>query len=352
VWESKVRIVNNALLLGAYLALLALILGRTMVFSLSLLILGSLLWFSHWNLAALPELFETTFGPVVREMIARVQNRDGAAPDLSRVVFIYAAIWIVAAFAFDRFLRRFAGKARHSVAFVFLHFGCEALLLWASSYFVSWPADAAWWKVYLGSFLYRFILLALFLPSFVSETGGLPRKFLRWHTRTFSAAPVSKLGFISAPLLFFLGLWGWLLAALPVEDSLSVLRLKAFLVSFVVSLIVGSRVLALGIMTLALAWLLPPTTGHWNAAALYAYVADAVVLGSFLSPFKATSFFDWPLIRNRALYVICFFAWLTGVFFASLGVPLVIVWLLFAALTWAFLQIRRDGSASPAPLEL
>jgi hypothetical protein len=337
VWEGETRLSNNGFLFGPWAGSLLFVLGAPLGVSLLTAGLGMLVWYSDWSPLHVPGDFVHFVVNFVSEIWHRSVRADWTASELSSLPALGAFTWVLLALAVSViFVRRSLG-ARSLTRFAFASFLFEPLFLYTSSLFGKWGSDTHWWKVYLGSFPYRFLTLALvffifFQPKVLAQAREEIRK-RRYDVHRWA---------LLLPLIFVAcDGWAWLNSVLAASPSDTLLRLKVFMVGFLISYITGSRIFAIWIATLALALIQAPTKGHWDAGTIFGFTMDGLLLGWFLSPFKG---FDpvMPLtVHARQIFVVGLMAWLLGVFLSSVGVPLGVCWVALILAVWAYGQITR-----------
>lgn len=337
VWQGEARVINNGLLLALWAVLLALIFGKSLLRALAMAAGIFLFWYAHWSLFQIPVQIAERLRYFGREIAWRVQSGDWSASEFGRLPELGVALWFVAAvpLCYVLFKKMAAEKSLRGI------FICSLLLepvaLWTSSLFAHWAPDTSLWKLYLGSLCYRFLSLGvaffawMYPDSFSSE---LYPKLWRDQRRRFTSWALAV-----PPVLVFGGLWAWSNAVLSPGSSMVILRLKVFVVCFLLSFFLGSRIFSLWFGSLCLAVVLPPMTGHWNASALYGFLYDALLLGWFFSPFKGFSPVLLFNLNYRVFGPLLFMAWFLGVFLSSVGVPVIVSWIALALAIWTLGQV-------------
>ncbi len=341
VFFEEVRMSNNGILLGLWLGILFYLMGRSLTFSLGITVLSTLFWFSHWNFLSVPESIYDFFKYLGTEVKLRFQLEEWRnAWDFSRALEVLALVWalvVVVPLVLAPRLRHYLRK--NFRLFLLLSLLWEPLLLFASSRLAEWSTDAHWWKAYLGSFVFRFILLSLVFFGFLRKDFWDIRKKVQVSTLGFRYSRSSSV----FPLLFlFCGGWFWVNSLFPLDSGNTLLRLKAFLVSFLVAFFMGSRFLSLTVSVLVISLHLPPTKGHWETAHLFGYVFDASLLGYLLSPAKGFHPVFLPVANShRAFMSVVLMSYVLGVFLTAVGVPFLVSWMAIALALWTYNQISN-----------
>jgi hypothetical protein len=343
-WFGQARMANNGILLGPWFTIFLMVLGYSLSFSLSMGYLLSLFWLSSWNLLSLPSIVGNFFYSFGHELWQRIQSKNWIDNELSRLPEFSAALWLL-----FWLLLFFVSRAAHKKEifsklkvhhYILLSFLVEPLAIWSTSLFATWSDDASWWKIYLGSFFYRFFTFSVIFIMMLQPKSR--EKFfkeaksenLQWHFW----------GFI-APFVFLISKgWAWLNSVLLVGIGDSLLRMKVFMIAGLLGFLLGSRLFAIWLATLSMSLLLPPTRGHWHSAALCGLLFDGLFLGWCLSPYKVWKpsfvfFFD----KSTSLTVFAF-VWILGVFLSSVGINVVVSWMLLLMAIWAYLQLKSDRS--------
>jgi hypothetical protein len=192
--------------------------------------------------------------------------------------------------------------------------------------------------IYLGSFFYRFFTFSILFVF--SLQPNWRKKFLQSHTD--SPLGWQFWGFI-APFVFLISKgWAWLNSVLLVGIGDSLLKLKVFLIASILGFLLGSRMFAIWLATLSMALLLPPVKGHWHSAALCGLLFDGLFLGWTLSPYKIWKPYKLNFFEDNTLMVVLLFTWILGVFLSSVGINLVVAWILLLLALWAYLQLKND----------
>jgi len=335
VWQGKARFINNGILLGVMLGALLYILGQGFRTISWVSIIFMLLWYVDWNLLAIPAHILQSTVSLFYEIYLRFAYNDWVANEMGQLASLGAFLWVtVLVFFFKIFHRRPGPKTIRNT--LLLSFLLEPLFLWMASQFAQWGTNVDWWKVYLGSFLFRFLtvsflLIYFFRPSLINFE---EKKLYKAKRQIF---PISAL-FLSYVFLISGG-WAWLHVVLSPETSDTLLRLKIFFVSVLLSFALGSRIFSMWLALLALSILLPPARGYWASAIWFGFLFDGLLIGWWMSPYKAV----YPVVCSREpvkhwLAVITI-AWIAGVFLSSVGAPLVLCWAMLVLGIWAFLQI-------------
>lgn len=344
VWTGDARFPNNGILLGIWLGLLLIFLGVRVLYGLLTTAGVTLLWSSHWNVLDIPRLGLEFMASLYNEIWGRIRILDldsivlGGLAELS--VFVWALVILGMVLVSDRIKVRAEKIYLYSVLAAVL---LEPVFLMVAARWAQWPDGTSWWKVYLGSFSYRFMTFGMLF-------------FILLRPFTFKASMEPKSGvFNLQTIVFMLGTlvfvmcqgWAWLSSVIIEELPESILRLKIFLIGFVVSVFMGARVFSLWFSILAVATALPPTRGHWNAAAVHGALMEGLAWGWFVSPFKL--FGEWrPLnFKRYSLYIVLSVSWLLGTFLSSVGFPMGVCWLVLALALWAYRHI--DFADTPEP---
>lgn len=340
-FSDETRMTNNGILLGLWLGILLYLLGRSLNFSLFMTIVVTAFWYTHWNILALPLEVWSFFKPIYRELLLRIRMGSLFADwDYSRALEVLGIVWGLTVGAVLALLPRARAQYRKKFrVFLLSSLVWEPIFLWTSSYFANWNTDAHWWKVYLGSFAFRFLFLALVF------FGLLQKDF--WDIRAKIEAHQMGARFSRAALLFPLfflmcGGWFWVNSLFPLDSGSTLLRLKAFLVSFLIAFFMGSRVFALGVSILLVSLHLPPTKGHWESAHIFGFVFDASLLGYILSPAKGFHPVLPPLSASHRTFMnVILMAYVLGVFLSAVGVPFLVCWMGIFLAVWTYYQITH-----------
>jgi hypothetical protein len=348
-WSGSARLSNNGVLLGLWTAFLLFILGKSLGFVLGSALVLLLAWQVRWDFLRIPGHVVDSLIAWSRELSLRWQAHDVSHLDLSFVALGVALLWIPLSLGLRAFFAsRDGNRFKRMRASVIAAFAVEPLVLWVSSGLAAWPADASWWKVYLGSLVFRFLSWAFFFSQLVKgpeshpEGERLPELVPETDdSETENEQPWKRAAFLPAAFVLAGG-WEWLRAVLVVDSGTSLLRLKAFLTALLLSAVLGSRVAAILLGVLVLCVVAPPTEGHWNAAATYGFFMDGLVLGWWITPLKG----EWPVVpfpRVGPTFLLCsVFAWVLGVFLYTAGVPLAICWLSLLLAIWAYGQVTSS----------
>jgi hypothetical protein len=343
-WESKARFVNNGILLGAWVGLLLWILGRSLGVSATIAMAMMLLWQVDWNILEVPDHLIGATSEFIREMSLRFHYHDWTASEMGRLGDLGAVLWLVIAAIVLRFVFSRMSQLKFARNMAIMGLLLEPLAVWTGSLFGNWGGGASWWKVYLGSFAFRFVTLAhLFLgvlrPYTLSFSPNLQDPEVRKLERRRRRHRVPW-WVVFIPLVFvYSSGWAWLNSVISPGPGETLLRLKVFFIGFVLSFILGSRIFSLWVGTLALSLILPPSRGHWMAAAWYGLMLDGLFLGWWMTPFKGTL----PIIPNgerpMRFGTLTTMAWVIGVFLSSVGAPLGIAWTALILAVWAYAQL-------------
>jgi hypothetical protein len=336
-WSGQVRMANNGILLGPWLGLLLLVLGYSLTFSLSMGYILSLFWLSNWNFFALPELLGRFFYSFGHELWQRVRTGNWIDNELSRLpelsAFLWLIFWVLLFVCAKRLLKRI--RIPH---YILLSFLVEPLAIWSTSLFASWSEDASWWKIYLGSLFYRFFTFSVVFVMLIQPHARerfykqLQDRDLQWHFW----------GFV-APFVFLVSKgWAWLNSVLLVGIGDSLLRMKVFMIAALLGFMLGSRLFAVWLGTLSMSLLLPPTKGHWHAAALCGLLFDGLFLGWCLSPYKIWKPSFVTFFEDSTFVILLIFVWILGVFLSSVGINIVVAWILLLMALWAYIQLKAD----------
>ncbi len=346
VWQGSRRYINNGIFLGAWLGLLFWLLGWGPRKCLSVAALVTFFWYADWNLLAVPQTWVTFFKDLGGEVFFRFKNDNWVAGELGRLVEVGLALWALCLLLFWWADRRWGSRGEIS-KFILLSFILEPFFIYFGSRFGNWGADASWWKVYLGSLTFRFVtgahLFFLFLRPklFQSRTSS--------NLSTHSRQTVGTRLMILLPLAFVVaGGWEWLHATLTPSSGDILLQLKVFLIGFVLSLALGSRVFATWLGVLVVSLVLQPTKGHWIAAGFFGSLLDGLLLGWWLTPLKG---YHISLVADahgghwsRRFTFLTLMAWMVGTVFSTVGAPLAVVWAALLLGVWAYAQL-----SSPVP---
>ena len=334
VWEGETRLTGNGILLGPWTSSLLLVLGKSVGMSAGVGALVTLLWDTGWSPLDLPARVFDFFSCFLSEIKVRALRGDWVATEMGRVPVIGLIFWILPAlFALLKFFPRL--NSRGLYFFILASFIVEPLILGTSQLFGKWGMGASWWKVYLGSFSYRFVIFT-FLASFYLR----PRA---WLEEKEQAPRFASPWLLALPLSFIAaGGWEWLGAALAPGVGETLLRFRVFIVGFLVAFVLGSRIFSMWLAIFAWAVFSPPTTGHWNSSALYGLLVDGLFLGWWLSPFKSVG--SVVSFGSKSVIILSLMAWITGVLLSSVGVPLGICWLALAAGVWGYNQVIVEPS--------
>ncbi len=347
-WFGRGSKLSNGILVGPWVGLALFVLGMPIWTSLAASLFLMLLWQADGSPLNIPTVMVDYFRPFVQEMFYRIRAVDWNASELGRLPILGAFLFLLprflmqvwASWAPSRKTLKYQvdnplvspARARY---FLLLSFLLEPVAVWSGSLFGQWSADAAWWKVYLGSFAFRFVTLGtvalgIFEPGSLASGAGLPVFRKPWRERWLVAA---------VPILFLVANgWSWLTSLLASSYGDTLFRMKVFAIGWLIGLSLGSRIFSLWLVTLALAIAVPPTRGHWNAAVLLAFALDGALLGWWCSPFKGLRVGQVFRLSPERTLAIVGLTWIMGVFLASVGVPMGICWLGILATVWAITQ--------------
>lgn len=341
VWEGARRFVNNGILLGSWLSILFWLLGWGPRKSLLLGAAATLFWYSDWNLLAIPGLLVAFFVDFFTEIFARIFNGNWNAGELGRLAELGGVLWAVLLGVFWIFDAKTGARAK-PLRFLLATLLLEPFILYFGSRFGNWGPEASWWKVYLGSLAFRFVtgahLFFYFLRPKLFEA-----QVSSGTKRSYSSGLGSRAS-ILLPLVFLIsGGWEWLHSVLNPGLGDILLQLKVFLMGFVISLCLGSRVFSLWLGMLVVSILLQPTKGHWIAAGFFGVLMDGLLLGWWVTPLKG---FHLGFMRDesgqhwsRRFVFVSVMAWIVGTLFSSVGAPLGIVWAALGLGVWAYSQL-------------
>jgi hypothetical protein len=76
--------------------------------------------------------------------------------------------------------------------------------------------------------------------------------------------------------------------------------------------------------------------------ALCGLLFDGLFLGWTLSPYKIWKPYKLNFFEDNTLMVVLLFTWILGVFLSSVGINLVVAWILLLLALWAYLQLKND----------
>lgn len=345
VFESRHRMVNNGILLGALISLVVWLLSGQRLFALGVGVLALGFWFSAWNPIQIPVVFAQALFGLSWELLARAQSSNWTASELGRLGELSAVIYAVAILPLGILLWRIAqhwirGYKTSLVLLVLL----EPLAIFLASRFAQWDVGQTWWKVYLGSWVYRYGFVAtMALLYFKTKHSRLSLAQIGNSRNVLPAWAVS----LAAVAWVLAGAWDWLSATLVVGSSESLWLLKALVVGAAASFVTGSRVLSLWLCLLVTALSSPPELGHWVAAKHMAYLLDGLWLGWWLSPHRVR---EIPSVDPRPWGLTWGFlviAYICGHFLSSVGSPAAISWLAALLGFWAFAQLWPRAEARP-----
>ena len=342
-FEGESRFVNNGILVGAWLGLLIWLFRKSLKISAMVSILAMLLWQVEWNVLDVPGRVLYVIVDFVREMQLRVHYADWTASEMGRLAELGAFLWVALALLVYKFVIKEA-QPRLVRNIALLSFAFEPVVFWASSRFGHWGVDAAWWKVYLGSFAFRFVTLGQIFLWVLKPQGFRFKPLLEKRLRRQQL----PLWIALIPAVFITsGGWSWLNSVLYSGTGDTLLRLKVFFVGFVLAFVLGSRNFSMWFGFLALAVIFPPSKGHWATAAWYGHMADGLLLGWWVTPFKGIL----PVLPTGESFVrfgvVTGMAWLFGVFLSSVGVPVGIAWAAVVLAIWAYAQLAFPHGQHP-----
>ncbi|NCN26266.1 hypothetical protein GW915_01720 [bacterium] len=335
-WTGDSRLTNNGILLGPWVTLFFLLAGAGAAFSVIFGLGTSLVWASKWNLLEVPSYLYNFISDLFQEAYRRSISGEWFIQDMYRLPEISSFLWIVVTALVLLAIRKPVKRLRlHQ--FLVLSFLLEPIMIWGSSQFAVWSDDASWWKIYLGSFCYRFFSFSILLLYLMD------RKYFQRAKEASRTEFLTKFNLgLAAPIVFLICKgWSWLSSVLLVSVGDSLMKLKVFLVGLLLGFMLGSRVFSMWLGCLALALILPPTKGHWFAASLCGFFFDAVLLGWFMSPFKTFSPSFLHLLPIRSFMAVFVITWVFGVFLTSVGVNIAITWLLLILVLWAYSQLSQ-----------
>lgn len=341
VWVGDTRFPNNGLLFGVWLGLLLTFLGIHPLVGIFVAAGGMLVWSSHWNLLDVPRLCLDFIVSLISELKGRSKLIDWKMSDLGGFTELSALAWVMLSLIGGLiFWRRKLSTQKMYWVIVVLSLCAEPLILMLASKLSQWPATTSWWKIYLGSFASRYmsfgVLFFLLLKPFPWVGASNPiagRRFLPY------------MAVLMLPFVFVMCQgWGWLNAVLIEELPGSILRLKVFLVGFILALAIGSRMFSLWLGVLAMTLAIPPSRGHWNAAAAHAFLMEGLFWGWVITPFKALGAWRPIFFEKRSLHVVLIMSWFLGIFLSAVGFPVGICWLVLCLAIWAYRHIAFTQS--------
>jgi len=345
-WEGESRFSNNGILIGFWVALIFYFFGRSPRFVISIAIFLMLAWQSRWNLLAIPWIVLEPFFQAYKEMSWRVFRDEWSGWDFGSMPFLAAVLWFVVAYVFQgRFFRKLVDSRKRNWSILAISFLVEPLAIWAGSLVVPWSADASWWKVYLGSFGFRFVTFSYLFSTFMRPPAEMK---VRDHKRS----RYDRLALFLVPTFMVAGGWSWLHAVLIVADAgTALLHLKVFVTSAVLAALLGSRIFSVFFGLIVLAFIANPTQGHYNASATFGFFMDGLLIGWWLTPLKG----EFPVLpfpeRKQEFLLSSFVGWTLGVFLWAAGVPISICWIAVFLAIWSYGQMRQRGPRSLVEVE-
>ncbi len=339
VWEGDVRIANNGILLGPWTGAFLWSCGYAIWVCFGACFFLILLWWSHWSLLDVPGELLSVFNRFVNEISERAHIWNWNASELSRLPLVASVLYIVVAgFFLLLFTKKKSLLGSSQRTAIFISFLLEPVVLWSVSRFAKWESDVVWWKIYFVSILFRFvtggiILLITLYPHLLSVF----KKDTSRHTR-FTKNYV----YLLWPFIFvFCEGWSWSHAVLNGQLHETIAMLKIFLMGLLLAFVMGSRIFSMWFGALVLAFVLPFNKGHFLAGAAYGLLFDGLVVGWYLTPYKALRPV-LPFLSSawRMMLLTIAISWFVGVFLWSVGVPLPICWLILALSIWSIVQLR------------
>lgn len=330
VFHAETRFVNNGLLLGFWLSLILLFFGMDAIKATALTAFFMFLWQVRWNPMAIPFYIWDEVKLNVRELMLGAENLEG------RLFFVL--LGLMGMIGVTRLiLRKWLEKRNDEGApqVLLISLVLEPIILFLASKAMNWGEGVYWWKVYLGSLCFRFVgvsfLMSLIVFKPKKEVDEIKSRVSPW------AVFVS----MSLPVVFLLtGGWHWLNAVLIVDAGSSILMLKAFLTGALLAALTGSRWASLILGTFVLAWVAPPTEGHWVSAAVFGFFMEGLWMGWWVSPVKGNRM-QIPMPHTKNLFFVCAgVGWVLGIFINTAGVPLALSWVLVLLSIWSYGQMN------------
>lgn len=347
VWEGDARLADNGFLLAPWAATLALALGRTPAVAATVGAVVALTWAADWSPLDVPMRSLEGVRQFADELHWRVRNQNWVASEMGRVPWLGLLVWLIGAgLALPRLIGRRPRAPSHWTFWVWGGLLLEPVGLWAGTRFGQWSGDAVWWKVWLGSYLYRFVTVAV-LVAMEGRDGWrlVSRSSVQADTRFWLSATARSL--LLLPIAFVLAnAWDWLGAVMSVPPGDVLARARLFWVGALVGYFLAARTYGVWLLSLAFGVFLVPSAGHWNSAALFAALMDGAFVGWWLSPLKQT---DAAMPQGvGAVLIAAAMAWMTGVVAASVGVPMGVCWVLLGGALWAYrhISLTREGTDS------
>lgn len=338
-WEGSVRLVNNGILFGFWVGVLLFLLNRRLGWAVAVAISLTAFWQADWNLLEIPMTYFRIFSSFVGEVAYRWKTGNWNPNELSRLLELVGVLGFGLSLIplMFKWLRTTVESLK--VIFVFSML-MEPLLFFLATRAAGWGVEVSWWKIYLGSFAYRYLLFGHVFFAFM-KTDYLAWKDARWAP---SLTPIRlRVMILALPLVFiFSGGWAWSLAVFSLGSSSALLKLKIFSASFLLSFFLGSRIMSLVIASLVFAVIFPPTEGHWATSVAWAFLMDGVLLGWFLSPYKGynrTLMIHSP--RSR-FFIVSAITWVLGIFMSSVGAPGTISWAALVVVLWGYSELIRS----------
>lgn len=333
VWTGESSFVGNGLLLGPWAGGLMVVAGRSVAQATLLGAAITLLWEAGWSPLDAPGRTLNFLRSFAGEMKLRFDRNDWVAHEMGRVPLLAFLVWLLPAVLTWFWIRR--TTARKWWTLLAASLVLEPLALGTAELFAKWPDDASWWKVYVGSFVYRF-----FAGSFLFFFYLRPSWLRDLDEGSDEAEAAERLPWASPLLVAVLlvaGGWAWMNGLLAPGSAEALWRLRMLLVGALLAFITGARVYSLWFAALVFAFQATPTTGHWNASALFGLLMDGLILGWWFSPFKGFRPADggW----GRHVFFLAATSWGVGHLLSSVGVPLGICWIGTLAATWGYAQL-------------
>jgi hypothetical protein len=340
-WNGEARLVNNGILLGLWAGVLFFFLGKSTLFSIGVSSFLMLYWKSRWDLLSIPSLVFHDFSFAFKDFWTAFKTWIPGGSDLGHLPLLVASVYalvILAGFV-PWVQRRFSDKQRMQ-ALVAFSFVLEPVVIWLASVWAPWPADASWWKVYIGSFAYRFVSLAysfaLLMTPKIEESQWV---YQSWESPKPRWNPWAL---ILPPIFVFAGGWEWLHAVLVVDSGSSILHLKAFLIAVLLAALTGSRLMSILVGLWVLVTVALPTRGHWDAASTFGFFMDGLLVGWWVSPFKGREPI-FPFTQSRRIFLLATgVSWVFGIFLSTAGMPLGLCWLAVFMALWAASQVASS----------